>query len=58
MLSRSLNKTLTHLVGKQSRAFASDLNHTHTALFDYHREKLNAKFVEFAGYDMPVYYGG
>jgi aminomethyltransferase len=25
-------------------------------LFDYHRDKLNARFIEFAGYDMPLQY--
>lgn len=38
------------------RAFASDLSHSHTALFEYHKLKLNARFVEYAGYDMPIYY--
>jgi aminomethyltransferase len=55
MLARSV-RGVNRLVGMQSRAFASDINHSHTALFNYHREKLNARFIEFAGYDMPVYY--
>jgi aminomethyltransferase len=58
MLSRSVlkAKSLSHLVKNSVRTFASDLQHHHTALFEYHSEVLNAKFVEFAGYDMPVYY--
>lgn len=56
MLSRSFKKSIAHL--RQARAFASDLSHQRTALYEYHRDKLQAKFVEFAGYDMPVLYGG
>jgi len=55
MLSKSVSR-VGSLIRTQSRTFASDLNHIHTALFDYHREKLNANFIEFAGYDMPLNY--
>ena len=40
--------------------FASDADNAHgkTFLHSYHKHKLGAKMVEFAGYDMPVIYGG
>ena len=38
--------------------FSSDQDggHGKTALYEYHKDNLSAKFVEFAGYDMPVTY--
>jgi len=40
--------------------FGADLSdcHNKTALYSYHKDKLGAKFVEFANYDMPVSYEG
>jgi len=62
MLASSLKNTrrLTNLVRTQARFMASDQDHTHnkTELFHYHKDKLGAKMVEFAGYDMSVLYDG
>ena len=63
MLSRSLKNTqvLSSLMRHQVRMFASDADadtHNKTHLYKYHKEKLGAKMVEFAGYDMPVLYEG
>lgn len=41
-----------------ARLFGADVSIANTALTDYHREKLNARLVDFVGYSMPVLYEG
>ena len=38
------------------RSFSSSSKPLRTFLYDYHVQKLSAKMVEFAGYEMPVNY--
>jgi len=46
------------MLANVSRMFATDNQKMHTQLFHYHKDKLDAKMIDFHGYEMPVTYGG